>query len=223
MQPLLRLEVLADPQRRSLYELMIATAAPTTRQQLAEDAGIGPSLVGFHLEKLIEAGLVRAAGAVSTGSRGRPKVTYVAAAGEALMTVPPRRYELASRLLLEAAREVGGAGMLPALSKVARRYGITLASGHGGAGSRRASARRRLSELLVWVGYRPSRRHGGEIVLLNCPFDQLRQVDTELVCTMNLELTRGCIEGLGMTDQFNARLEPDPARCCVVLSERVSR
>jgi predicted ArsR family transcriptional regulator len=212
------IEALADPQRRALYEELQQAGEPRTRRELAELAGIGPSLVSFHLDKLIAAGLVEVAGNRVTGSRGRPAVGYRARATEALISLPSRRYELASELLLEAARDDGAGGFLGGLRRAARRHGRTMAAAEPPG---RAGKARRLHRLLASLGYEP-KAVARETVFLNCPFDRLRHQDVELTCEMNLALVHGCVEGLGLEDDYAARLDPTPDRCCVVVSERVS-
>jgi len=54
------------------------------------------------------------------------------------------------------------------------------------------------------------------ITLANCPFHALAEDYTELVCGMNLDLLHGLVEGLESAE-LEARLEPAPGRCCVVL------
>ena len=52
------------------------------------------------------------------------------------------------------------------------------------------------------------------ITLANCPFHNLAERHTELVCGMNLDVVAGLIEALPRTDA-SARLDPGPGRCCV--------
>jgi predicted ArsR family transcriptional regulator len=63
-------------------------------------------------------------------------------------------------------------------------------------------------------GYEP-RLEEHLITLVNCPFHQLAQEHTELVCTMNLDLLGALLQqGEG---EFTARLDPQDGRCCVVV------
>ena len=50
--------------------------------------------------------------------------------------------------------------------------------------------------------------------LANCPFDRLAREHTELVCSMNLSLVGGVLEGLGC-ESLEAVLEPEEGLCCV--------
>ena len=63
-------------------------------------------------------------------------------------------------------------------------------------------------------GYEP-RLEERRITLVNCPFHQLAQEHTELVCTMNLDLLDALLQQ--GTSEFTARLDPEDGRCCVVI------
>ena len=73
--------------------------------------------------------------------------------------------------------------------------------------------------MLVEAGYRPFRDDSGDIRLANCPFHELAATHRGLTCGMNLALLEGVLEGLGATQRFGARLDPQPGRCCVVVHE----
>jgi len=52
------------------------------------------------------------------------------------------------------------------------------------------------------------------VELRNCPFHRTAQVQTELVCGLNLEYVSGVRDGLGCRGVVT-RLEPSEERCCV--------
>ena len=54
------------------------------------------------------------------------------------------------------------------------------------------------------------------VVLHNCPFHQLAQTHTQLVCGMNLCLLDSVLDELGTTN-LRAQLEPEDDHCCVRL------
>jgi len=71
------------------------------------------------------------------------------------------------------------------------------------------------AEALASCGYEP-RVDAGQVTLANCPFHELAQRHTGLVCGMNLALLE---EMAAQTDgRLTARLEPGEGRCCVVVS-----
>ena len=67
-------------------------------------------------------------------------------------------------------------------------------------------------------GFEPY-EHDGSILLRNCPFHDLAQQDTELVCGMNVAYVGGVLQGLGVTSR-SATLDPRPQHCCVRLTPR---
>jgi predicted ArsR family transcriptional regulator len=64
-------------------------------------------------------------------------------------------------------------------------------------------------------GFEP-RTEKGAVTLGNCPFHNLAQQHTELVCGMNLHLLEGLLDGLPCPN-YTATLAPSPGNCCVVL------
>jgi predicted ArsR family transcriptional regulator len=75
--------VLADPVRRSLYSHVAAQPEPVGRDAAAATAGISRSLAAFHLDRLVEAGLLavtyrRLSGRTGPGA-GRPAKLYARA------------------------------------------------------------------------------------------------------------------------------------------------
>jgi len=55
--------------------------------------------------------------------------------------------------------------------------------------------------------------------LRNCPFHVLASRYPPLICGMNLALVEGLLEGAAVTS-LQARLDPRPEECCVVLQDR---
>ena len=80
--------------------------------------------------------------------------------------------------------------------------------------------RRRVVELLRQRGFEPETRRDGVTVLHNCPFHQLAQAHTELVCGMNLCMLDSFLAELHGLD-LHAELEPEDGYCCVRLHRTV--
>ncbi|HVM01601.1 MAG TPA: hypothetical protein VM263_02945 [Acidimicrobiales bacterium] len=81
------------------------------REEAACAVGVDRSLAAFHLDKLVERGLLEAtyrrlSGRTGPGS-GRPSKLYRRSARQHELTLPPRRYELAARLLVEGVESSG--------------------------------------------------------------------------------------------------------------------
>jgi predicted ArsR family transcriptional regulator len=205
------LGALGDPVRRRLYRFVVAAPDAAGRDAAAEAAGISRSLAAFHLDRLVEAGLLevvfrRLSGRSGPGA-GRPAKLYRRADREHSLSVPPRAYDTAGRLLAEA---VERAGLDRELQAVARERGAEQASGDP-VGTLRAH------------GYEPFPEDGDEDVvrLRNCPFHALAEEYPALVCGMNLALVEGLVAGAtGEAGRWSAEMSPGPDHCCVMLRRK---
>lgn len=216
-QDVSQLGVFTEPQRRRVFERLQADG-PCTVTALVDVLGVGRSLVAFHLGRLIEAGFVEVIGpATTTRGAGRPAQRYRVTRREVVASVPARRYDLLAGVLLDSITDFrpGDTGHTSALRAARRRgaeLGRQLASGRP---ARSTTARfARLERLLSALGYAP-RREGDELLVRNCPFDKFRATNTEQVCSLNLSLSDGYLEGLGLDRHLQADLRPCPDSCCV--------
>lgn len=209
---------LAEPARRALYDFVAAQSDPVSREQAAEGCDLPLHSAKFHLDRLVEEGLLevdfrRLSGRTGPGA-GRPSKLYRRSAREVAVSLPPRRYDLAGRVLAaavdRAVRE--GVAVRDAVAASARSEGSRIAAEE--APDRRSrSELARTSDVLGRHGYEP-RTTGDAICLANCPFDSLARAHTELVCGMNLSLVEGVLDGLGCRT-LEAVLDPEPGLCCV--------
>ncbi|BCB82345.1 helix-turn-helix domain-containing protein [Phytohabitans flavus] len=211
MDDLEALALLTDPVRRSAYQAVVdAGAEPVGRDEVAAALGVGRTLAAFHLDKLVDAGLLEVSFARRTGrsgpGAGRPAKLYRRAAGEHVVSVPPRAYLSAAELLAEG---VERAGADAAVYEVAREHGREVGAA-AGAGADPV-------EVLASSGYEPE-TDDAAVRLRNCPFHQLATRFPPLVCGMNLALVEGVLEGAAAA-QWRARLDPGPGYCCVTLSK----
>ena len=103
--------LLQDPVRRALYGHVVADGGEVSRNQAAEAVGVQRGLAAFHLDKLVEAGLLEASfrrlGERRGPGAGRPAKLYRRAAGEVAASLPPRTYETAAHLLAETVEQAG--------------------------------------------------------------------------------------------------------------------
>ena len=215
---------LAEPVRRALYRYVIAQAGPVNRDQVAAGADVARHVAKFHLDKLVEDGLLEVGYARPPGrggpGAGRPAKFYRRSSRELAVSLPPRDYGLAGRLLARAVTDAqrDDTPIGDALRDVARETGRALgqrAQNQARPRSSRSAVLAATTSVLRASGYEPRRGPGG-ITLANCPFHALAQDFTDLVCGMNLELMGGLVDGLD-GDYFQARLEPTPGQCCVHL------
>lgn len=210
--------VLAEPTRRSLYAAVRQAHAPLTRDEVAGAVGINRRLTTFHLERLTEAGLLttdyaRPAERAGGPGAGRPAKRYVATDVELELSVPPRHYDVAARLLAQAivqdpADSAGAA--LRVAHEAGRRAGELRRPSRRTTGKRgRAAALAALTDL----GYEPV-ADSATVRLRNCPFRSVAATAPELVCGMNRELVAGIFDGLGL-DRARVALASCPPDCCV--------
>jgi len=218
---------LSDPTRRALYQYVVVQPGPVSRDQAATGAGVARHIAKFHLDKLLDEGLLAVEYARSPGRRGpgagRPAKLYSRSSRELAVSVPQRDYALPARLLAEAITEAqrDGIPIDDALASISRSAGRNLGEQvRRQAGERPdpASLRAAATDVLSACGYEP-RHEGADIALINCPFQSLAQEYTDLVCGMNLDLIGGLVERLE-DPTLEARLVPTAGRCCVRLTDR---
>src|SRR5215204_5347466 len=230
-QAMAAIALLADELRQRLYRFVAAQPGPVTRDEAAAAVGTSRKLAAFHLDKLVDAGLLEATAPDPASRRpgpGRTPKAYQPAATELAISVPQRRYDLLGDVLAQAIVADG-----PASS--ARLAAHQLARERGQALGERVWTQRRLgrlgperaltvlSELLGACGYAPTRAPTQlQLLLRNCPFQQLARRAPELVCGLNHQFLAGLLAGL-RTRRVDAVLQPDaaadPTRCCVLLQE----
>lgn len=206
-----RLCSLDDPTRRRLYDFVAAQPDPVSRDRAAQAAGVDRSTVAYHLDRLVDEGLLEAtfarpAGRTGPGA-GRPAKHYARSRREFNVSVPPRDYRLAAEVLARAVEADTDGTVRAALDRVAAELGRELA----GRGTDAEPAADLVGHLTA-QGFEPYEDEG-VVRLRNCPFHRLAREHTELVCGMNLAMLAGVTQSLGA--RYEARLEPDVDRCCV--------
>ncbi|MBP0459914.1 helix-turn-helix domain-containing protein [Streptomyces montanisoli] len=209
--PISELSSLDDPVRRRLYDVVAARDEPTAREDAAAAAGISRTLAAYHLDKLVDAGLLTAGYARPAGrggpGAGRPAKRYARARRELSVSVPPRDYALLAEVLAEAVAADDSGGVREAVASAAHAAGRAAGRSAGGPD---------LTAALHACGYEPSETGEGCVELRNCPFHRLARRHTELVCGLNLHLVRGLLEASGER-QDRAVLAPRADRCCVFI------
>lgn len=210
--------LLGEPVRRRLYDYVIGQTDAVSRKQAAAAVGIKGPLAAFHLDRLAEEGLLevefRRLSEKTGPGAGRPAKLYKRSSRELSVSLPHREYELAARVFAEAlTAETSSAPVRDA----ARALGVEMADQVRERAGRQTGAKkltRTAEEVLESFGYEPFHDENGDIRLRNCPFHQLSQQYTNLVCGMNLDIMQAMVEELGL-ERIEARLEPEPGMCCV--------
>jgi predicted ArsR family transcriptional regulator len=217
---------LHDPVRLALYRFTVGQVGSVSRDEAAEAIGIRREMAAFHLDRLVDAGLLdvefrRLSGKQGPGA-GRPAKLYRRSTRQVQVSLPPRRYDIAAGLFAAALGDPKAPRQ--ALSTVARQLGET-SGRHARERAGRAPRGRRLLDSLMTVlsdwGYEPS-VDDGDVVLRNCPFDDLRKYD-DIVCrTMNRALIEGLVAGSGSDDLF-ATFHRQPPGCCMLVSKKATK
>jgi predicted ArsR family transcriptional regulator len=209
-----KLGALADPVRRRLYRFVAEQPDAVSRDQAADGVEVPRHTAKFHLEKLVDEGLLvaefrRLTGRTGPGA-GRPAKLYRRSAREVTVSLPSRRYDLAGQVLADAVeRSLDGVPMAEAITRAADNAArIVVEAAPAKDGPELAL----IGEVLAAYGYEP--RVEDDLVLANCPFDRLASDHRGLICGMNHEFVAAVAHRLEC-DGVEAQFDPDETRCCV--------
>jgi predicted ArsR family transcriptional regulator len=213
-----RVGLLGEPVRRRLYELVAGSGSPVDRDQAAQALSIGRPLAAFHLDRLVEGGLLEVEYHHRSDRRGpgagRPAKFYRRAGGSQVdITLPARRYALAAAILADGLDRAESPGVRSSVEAAAREAGIRLAAEAPGDGGRNA-----LLALLAENGFEPEEAEG-RILLRNCPFDALVDEHRDLTCGLNLTLL-GSVAATLPNASVTAVRRPRNGHCCVEFAPR---
>ena len=207
---------LGDEKRRQLFQLVASSDRAVGRDAAADALGLPRSTASFHLDKLVQDGLLavefqKAAGKAGPGS-GRPAKMYRPAASEVSASVPDRNYDLAGELLASAIEHSAATGdpVGDSLRLTSYRKGQELAAGAEG-----------LTEFMAAEGYEPRPGADGGLVLANCPFHRLSDGHPDVVCAMNGSFLRGAAAACGEPED---RIAPNSVQgqCCARITARIT-
>jgi predicted ArsR family transcriptional regulator len=224
-QQLTGLSGLGDPLRRALYRHVAERGVPVSRDDAALAVGISRPLAAYHLDKLVDDGLLEARyqrrGGRQGPGAGRPAKHYVRAAGQIELSLPARDYAALAELLAGAVEADPSGAAQAALNRAAGTLGAQLgseAARHTAADGNPDEVLAALRQTLADRGYEPYDDPDGAIRLRNCPFDRIAAHHRQLVCGTNLAMLQGLADHLDGDPPVRAVLDPQPGRCCVVLT-----
>lgn len=203
-----------------MLDLLRATGQPLGVQDVAQHTGLHLNTARFHLDGLVEAGLVvrRTEGG---GRPGRPRIVYRPAPSGTPTGV--RSYRLLAEILTGlASRAANPAG--PAM-EAGRDWGHYLADRP--APFRRIQAREaidKLTGILDDVGFGPEAvpdEQHPQILLRHCPFREIAEHSQQVVCAIHLGLMQGALAEM-RAPVTAERLEPfvEPNLCRAQLNVR---
>ncbi|WP_462417128.1 helix-turn-helix transcriptional regulator [Kytococcus sp. Marseille-QA3725] len=214
-------DLLRSPVRRTIVDLLAGLSevpdpdsgvSPRERGLVAAEvgaaAGVHVTTARFHLDQLLEAGMVTAS--FRQEGVGRPRKRYALVAGDRpLELTPGRGYAFLAGLLARTlARSAGGDPVTP------EQAGRDWAAEHVGAPAEAAGTepdelwRERVAatgEVLRDWGYVPETTHGpgareAHLELHGCPFGDLAREQPDVVCGIHRGLISGTLETLGERD-----------------------
>lgn len=215
---------LSDQLRRRMYGFIRRSRRPVSREEAAKSVGISRKLAAFHLDKLVEVGLLRARYEPVGGIRkvGRTPKVYEPSDHQWHVSIPARDHTLLADILIDAliTEDRHNTGREAALG-VARHRGAEL-----GVAERertrpgRLSAERALTlatAVLARYGFEPHRVTPTSLRLRNCPFRPLADKAPQLVCGINHAFLTGFLDTL-QASNVTAVLVPRVGECCVELT-----
>jgi predicted ArsR family transcriptional regulator len=224
-QQLTGLAGLGDPLRRALYRHIAERGDPVSRDDAAHAVGISRPLAAYHLDKLVDDGLLEARYQRRGGRRGpgagRPAKHYVRASRQIELSLPARDYDGLAELLAGAVEADPSGAAQAALYRAAGALGGQLgaeAATLAGSDADPAQVLAALRQALAAHGYEPYGEADGTIRLRNCPFDRIAANHRNLICGANLAMVRGLADHLDGDQPIRAILDPQPGRCCVTLT-----
>lgn len=179
--------------RSEILSQLRGTTEPLTVAQVAERTGLHVNTARFHLDGLVADGLADR----STEQRdtpGRPRVLYTSRADVA----QPRSFALLAEMLTGLVASMEGGP--PAAVETGRAWGRHLVdrpppSQRVDAGE----ASQRLNAVLDGIGFAPEvaeDAEGAEVRLHHCPFREVAERHTDVVCALHLGLMQGALEQL---------------------------
>ncbi len=207
-----------------MYLYIRGRGGPVSRDEAADHVGISRKLAAFHLDKLVERGLLTAHYARLSGrsgaGAGRSSKLYEPSDLEVDVSIPERRYDIVGEIMIEALDQDSEESPRRVAKRVAYEKGKAIGGDvKADLRLRPPGSERALSiaeETLSKYGFEPYRDEAGSISLRNCPFHTLARQAPELVCGLNREFIDGFLRGIG-NDTVEAALEPTPGECCVKL------
>ncbi len=224
------LNALGDETRWRIYEQIRRAGRPLSRQEVGERVGIPVRLAAFHLERLLDVGMLTAHYARPPGrsgpGAGRTAKYYAPAELELDLSIPQRRYEFLGALLVDALQAASrGEPAYEAASSIASTQGREIGEGARPRRSHRRTEgqrRRTLTNLLDDLAYEPYPTPEGGIAFHNCPFHSLARRAPEVVCFINHAFLDGILDGLGEEGLEALLACRQPGDCCVLLQPEAS-
>ena len=186
-------DVAVGARRAEVLAQLREAEGPLSVQQVASQTGLHVNTARFHLGGLVGDGLAERT-AEERDLPGRPRILYTARTE----VLGPRSYGLLAEMLTGLVASLDDAG--PAAVETGRAWGRHLVDRP--APSQRVDANdatARLNQVLDSIGFQPEVRPGSdgiEIRLHHCPFREVAERHTDVVCAIHLGLIQGALAEL---------------------------
>lgn len=199
--------------RLDVLRLVQAADAPLGIAQIADELGVHPNTVRFHLDTLVEEGRVEHTEPDHKG-RGRPALMFQAV--RQMDRGGTRRFRLLAEILtigLAADQDPGGKALA-----AGRAWGQRMRPlDHPSEPADAEESTEQLVDMLDELGFEPERLEPGtageeQLGLRHCPFLELAETSTEVVCPIHLGLMQGALEAWGApvtVDRLDSFAQPD--------------
>ncbi|OBI22906.1 transcriptional regulator [Mycobacterium sp. E2462] len=206
--------------RRKVLRVLRGSSAPMSIVAIAEVLDVHPNTVRFHLESLVADGQVEHVELERKGP-GRPPLMFRAV--RQMDRGGTRHYRLLAEVLAAAfaAEPDPGAKARAAGRAWARKTEVALPSSPD-APATADEAIEHLIDVLDDLGFAPEHRigeGGHQLGLRHCPFLELAENRTSVICPVHLGLMQGTVESMGAPLSVDA-LEPfaEPDLCLAHLT-----
>jgi len=199
--------------RREVLRVLRASPDAMSIVAIADELGVHPNTVRFHLESLAGDGLVEN---VEPGRKGPGRPALMFRAVRQMDRGGARHYRLLAEILTAAfaAERDAPAKALAAGRAWGRKTRATLPPLPGDA-STTEEVIDHLVDMLDDLGFAPERRESDgkhQVGLRHCPFLELAENRTSVVCPVHLGIMQGAMETWGTpisVDRLEAFVEPD--------------
>ncbi len=208
-----RHRALAHPRRHQVLELLKNAPDGLDAAELARLSGLHPNTIRVHLATLGTAGLVEGA-PFRGGGRGRPSIRY-----RATDPADEDGYRLLSAMLATAIGTGDRDGPSPRAEAAGRHWGRHLATSRAeGTTEPERSVLEAVTVIFRLLGFATTHEED-RIVLDVCPYRELGEQYSDVICGLHLGMLRGIIDAHGSSGDA-AWLEPfvAPSRCVAGLS-----
>jgi len=200
----------ASGRRSAVLRVLRDAPGPLRINDIADRLGVHPNTVRFHLDRLVENDQVQRV-EPDRRTTGRPPQLFRPVRG--MDPTGPRRYRLLAELLVQGLATDPDRGVRPL--EAGRAWGRRHAVSSGGGVDGAADDVARLIGMLDEIGFAPERRDDkGEqaIGLRNCPFLEIAETGSAVVCPIHLGLMQGAMQAWRSpvtVDRLQPFVEPD--------------